>query len=197
MNGNPTPPLERIAVGVDFAEPSRAAAAWVARCLAPDVELLLVHAVDGAVPHQQVASSPAPDEQKLTAAMQLATERLNALGEGLPARSVSVRAGSDRVQMFCLEQRDEMPATPEERAWMDHIIDNEGYVDAFRVVNPSPDEYTWWSNRGRAWEKNVGWRLDYHLVTPNLSGAVAGASVYRDQRYSDHAPVAIDYDLSR
>ena len=84
---------------------------------------------------------------------------------------------------------------PEERAWMDHILDGEGYVDAFRVVNQSPDEYTWWSNRGRAWEKNVGWRIDYHLVTPNLGEAVVGASVFRDQRYSDHAPLAIEYAL--
>jgi exodeoxyribonuclease III len=85
--------------------------------------------------------------------------------------------------------------TPEERAWMDHILDNVGYVDAFRTVNPSADEYTWWSNRGRAWEKNVGWRLDYQLVTPDLREAIVGASVYRDGRYSDHAPLMMDYGL--
>lgn len=82
--------------------------------------------------------------------------------------------------------------TPEERAWMDHVLDNVGYIDAFRAVNQSPDEYTWWSQRGRAWENNVGWRIDYQLVTPDI-GTVHGASVYRDQRYSDHAPLAIDY----
>ncbi len=96
MNGNPAPKLERIAVGVDFAEPSRAAAAWVARSLAPDADLLLLHAVDRAVPHDRVAESPPPDEGRLTAAMQLAKERLEALGELLPARSVAARVGSDR-----------------------------------------------------------------------------------------------------
>ncbi len=87
--------------------------------------------------------------------------------------------------------------TPEERAWLDHIFDNVGYIDAFRVVNQSPDEYTWWSNRGRAWEKNVGWRIDYHLVTPDLANAVKGASVFRAERYSDHAPLTLEYDLPK
>jgi len=86
--------------------------------------------------------------------------------------------------------------TPEERAWMDHIIDEIGYVDAFRTVNTKAEQYTWWSNRGRARENNVGWRLDYQLVTPRLAGAVTKARVYRDKFFSDHAPLIIDYDLS-
>lgn len=85
--------------------------------------------------------------------------------------------------------------TPEERAWMDKLIDEIGFVDAFRTVNSEPDEYTWWSNRGRAWEKNVGWRIDYHLISPELAAAVDGASIYRRKRYSDHAPLTIDYAL--
>lgn len=85
--------------------------------------------------------------------------------------------------------------TPEERAWLDRVIDEIGYVDAFRVVNPEPDQYTWWSNRGRAWEKNVGWRIDYQLISPELEGAVDGASIYKNKRYSDHAPLIVDYDL--
>ena len=85
--------------------------------------------------------------------------------------------------------------TPEERAWMDKLIDEIGYVDAFRVVNSSPDEYTWWSNRGRAWEKNVGWRIDYQLISPKLADRVEQAAVYRRKRYSDHAPLTIDYAL--
>lgn len=85
--------------------------------------------------------------------------------------------------------------TPEERAWMDHIIDDVGYVDGFRVVNQAPDEYTWWSNRGRAWEKNVGWRLDYHLVTPDLAERITSASVFRERRFSDHAPLTLEYAL--
>jgi len=84
---------------------------------------------------------------------------------------------------------------PEERAWMDELFGPAGFVDAFRVVNQDPDEYTWWSNRGRAWEKNVGWRIDYQVVTPGLREAVRGARIYRRKRYSDHAPLTIDYDL--
>jgi exodeoxyribonuclease-3 len=85
--------------------------------------------------------------------------------------------------------------TPEERAWMDKLIDEIGFVDAFRVVNQQPDQYTWWSNRGRAWENNVGWRIDYHLVSPDLADSVRSARVYRDRKYSDHAPLIIDYEL--
>jgi exodeoxyribonuclease-3 len=84
---------------------------------------------------------------------------------------------------------------PEERAWMDDVFGPARYVDAFRAVNPDPDEYTWWSNRGRAWEKNVGWRIDYQVVTPALGGAVRRAAIYRDERFSDHAPLTIDYAL--
>jgi exodeoxyribonuclease III len=85
--------------------------------------------------------------------------------------------------------------TPEERAWMDKLIDDIGFVDAFRVVNSEPDQYTWWSNRGRAWENNVGWRIDYHLVSPELAGSVAGARIYRRKKFSDHAPLIIDYAI--
>jgi len=67
-------------------------------------------------------------------------------------------------------------------------------VDAFRVVNPHPDQYTWWSNRGRAREKNVGWRLDYMAVTPGLRPRIRAESVYRDVRFSDHAPLTMDFD---
>jgi exodeoxyribonuclease-3 len=86
---------------------------------------------------------------------------------------------------------------PEERAWMDDLLGSVGYVDAFRAVDPRPRQYTWWSNRGRAWEKNVGWRIDYQIVTPDLARAVKSASIYKDQRFSDHAPLLIDYALPR
>ncbi|MGD8560633.1 MAG: exodeoxyribonuclease III [Gammaproteobacteria bacterium] len=82
---------------------------------------------------------------------------------------------------------------PEERAWLDQLFGPMGYVDAFRVVNQKPDQYTWWSNRGQAWAKNVGWRIDYHVVTPNLKDRVSSASIYKDQRFSDHAPLIINY----
>lgn len=84
---------------------------------------------------------------------------------------------------------------PHEREWMDRLFDEIGYVDAFRVVNPNPDEYTWWSNRGRARENNVGWRIDYHVVTPGLRDKIEAARVYRDELLSDHAPLILDYDV--
>lgn len=83
---------------------------------------------------------------------------------------------------------------PEERAWMDWLFGDGGWVDAFRVVNQEPDQYTWWSQRGRAYEKNVGWRIDYHVVTPGLKERVKKASIYRETKFSDHAPLTIDYD---
>lgn len=84
---------------------------------------------------------------------------------------------------------------PRERAWLDTLYDEVGYVDAFRLINPQPEQYTWWSNRGQAWAKNVGWRLDYQLVTPALADSVRTASIYKDQRFSDHSPLIMDYDL--
>jgi len=83
---------------------------------------------------------------------------------------------------------------PEERAWLDELFGPVGYVDAFRVVNPHPEQYTWWSNRGRARENNVGWRLDYLVVTPGLREYIRSESVYREQRFSDHAPLLMEFD---
>ncbi len=85
---------------------------------------------------------------------------------------------------------------PEERAWMDELFGPAGWVDSFRVVNAEPRQYTWWSNRGRAWEKNVGWRIDYQVVTPGLAQTVRAASIYRRKRFSDHAPLRIDYEIA-
>ena len=85
---------------------------------------------------------------------------------------------------------------PEERAWLDKVFDDYGWVDAFRTLDQAPEQYTWWSNRGRAWEKNVGWRIDYHVVTPGLKGRVRRTDIYRDERFSDHAPLTMDYDWS-
>lgn len=84
---------------------------------------------------------------------------------------------------------------PEERAWMDDLFGSMGFVDAFRVVNQEPDQYTWWSNRGQAWVKNVGWRIDYQVITPGLKEKVKSVAIYKDQRFSDHAPLLVDYDL--
>ena len=83
---------------------------------------------------------------------------------------------------------------PEERAWLSGVFDHLGFVDVFRRVDPRPEQYTWWSNRGQAWLKNVGWRIDYQVVTPGLKNAIKSASIYKDTRFSDHAPLIIDYD---
>lgn len=83
---------------------------------------------------------------------------------------------------------------PEERAWLDQLFDEVKYVDAFRAIEQEEDQYTWWSNRGQAWAKNVGWRIDYHIVTPGLGDKVLRTAIYKDERFSDHAPLTIDYD---
>lgn len=84
---------------------------------------------------------------------------------------------------------------PEERAWLDQVLGPIGYVDAFREVNQQAEQYTWWSNRGRAWDKNVGWRIDYQIITPGLKDKIKSAKIYKAQRFSDHAPLTMDYDL--
>ncbi len=84
---------------------------------------------------------------------------------------------------------------PEERAWLTQLFDEVGYVDAFRELDQEPETYTWWSNRGRAYSNNVGWRLDYQVLSPNLRGKVKSTEVYKDIRFSDHAPFIVDYDL--
>ncbi|MGD2136693.1 MAG: exodeoxyribonuclease III [Gammaproteobacteria bacterium] len=82
---------------------------------------------------------------------------------------------------------------PEERAWLDELFGTAGFVDTFRVVNQQPDQYTWWSNRGQAWAKNVGWRIDYQVATPGIAATVQGARIYKEKRFSDHAPLIMDY----
>jgi len=84
---------------------------------------------------------------------------------------------------------------PEERAWMDRLFGPAGYVDAFREVRPEPDLYTWWSNRGQARANNVGWRIDYQVVSGSLAGKAHAASIYTKKRFSDHAPLIMDYAL--
>jgi len=84
---------------------------------------------------------------------------------------------------------------PEERAWLDVLYDEVGYVDSFRLVNTEAEQYTWWSNRGQAWAKNVGWRLDYQVISPKLVGKVRAADIYKEERFSDHAPQIMEYDL--
>jgi exodeoxyribonuclease-3 len=79
---------------------------------------------------------------------------------------------------------------------MDDVIDGAGWIDAFRVVNTEPKQFSWWSNFAGAFDRNLGWRIDYQLVTPNVAPFVRSASIYTDERFSDHAPVTISYDLA-
>ena len=87
---------------------------------------------------------------------------------------------------------------PEERAWMSDLFERVGLVDVYRQLYPehAGEAYTWWSNRGQAWAKNVGWRIDYQIATPGMAARASRASVYKEQRFSDHAPLIIDYDTS-
>ena len=84
---------------------------------------------------------------------------------------------------------------PEERAWLTRVFDEAGFVDVFRAVHPELEAYTWWSNRGQAWAKDVGWRIDYQIATPGLAALAHAAEIYKEQRFSDHAPLTIDYQL--
>jgi len=84
---------------------------------------------------------------------------------------------------------------PEERRWLDQLYDDVGFIDAFREVNREAEQYSWWSNRGQARANNVGWRLDYHVVTPGLQNKVVSAEIYTEQNFSDHAPVIIEYSI--
>lgn len=98
---------------------------------------------------------------------------------------------------------------PEERQWMDWMFGepepeldggragHAGFYDAFRLINDEEEQYTWWSNRGQAWANNTGWRIDYHIVTRELSEKVVpgSAQIYKDERFSDHAPLVIEYDI--
>ena len=86
---------------------------------------------------------------------------------------------------------------PEERAWVSRVLEEGGWCDVYRRLYPATSDecYTWWSNRGQAWARNIGWRLDYHLATTDLATTACAANVYKAQRFSDHAPLTIDYAL--
>ncbi|MBX3660319.1 MAG: exodeoxyribonuclease III [Ramlibacter sp.] len=87
---------------------------------------------------------------------------------------------------------------PEERAWMTKLLDERGLVDVYRQLQPTATDtaYTWWSNRGQAYANNVGWRLDYHLATPALAALARTESIYKGEKFSDHAPITVDYELA-
>lgn len=83
---------------------------------------------------------------------------------------------------------------PEERTWLSRVFDELHWVDVFRRLDPRAEQYTWWSNRGQAWSNNVGWRIDYQIATPGIAAKATSAAIYKQQRFSDHAPLTIDYD---
>ncbi|WP_028974341.1 exodeoxyribonuclease III [Spirochaeta cellobiosiphila] len=83
---------------------------------------------------------------------------------------------------------------PEERAWMDKFLEA-GYVDTFRLFNKEPHQYTWWSYRMNARERNIGWRIDYHCVNQSFSSKVKDCLIYNQVLGSDHCPVRIDLDI--
>ena len=85
---------------------------------------------------------------------------------------------------------------PEERSWLTNLFDQVGYVDVYRKIEPNASDasYTWWSNRGQAYAKNVGWRIDYQIATPDFAASAKNAAIYKEKRFSDHAPLIIDYD---
>lgn len=83
---------------------------------------------------------------------------------------------------------------PEERAWLTTVFEELKFIDVFRKIDQSPEQYTWWSNRGQAWAKNVGWRIDYQITTPSIADKATSVSIYKQERFSDHAPLIIDYD---
>ncbi|MEO6699552.1 MAG: exodeoxyribonuclease III [Paraperlucidibaca sp.] len=82
---------------------------------------------------------------------------------------------------------------PHERAWLTALLDDAGFVDAFRLIDQRSERYTWWSNRGQAYANNVGWRIDYHIISENLRERVTAADIYTDEKFSDHAPLIIDF----
>jgi exodeoxyribonuclease-3 len=85
---------------------------------------------------------------------------------------------------------------PEERAWLTQVLDELGWVDVYRLLHPDTtgEAYTWWSNRGQAWAKNVGWRIDYQIATGDIGKTAKAAAIYKTERFSDHAPLTVDYD---
>jgi len=82
---------------------------------------------------------------------------------------------------------------PEERAWLTELFDQVGFVDVFRKLHPELEAYTWWSNRGQAWAKDVGWRIDYQIATPDIAARAVSTAIYKAERFSDHAPLTVDY----
>ena len=85
---------------------------------------------------------------------------------------------------------------PEERAWLSRVFDELGWVDVFHRLKPDAEQYTWWSYRGQAWAKNIGWRIDYQITTPGIAARAQRTKIYTADRFSDHAPLLVEYDYA-
>jgi len=86
---------------------------------------------------------------------------------------------------------------PAERAWLTRVFNEVGWVDVYRRLHPetTAEAYTWWSNRGQSWARNVGWRIDYQIAMPGIAASARAAAIYKDARFSDHAPLTVDYRI--
>ena len=82
---------------------------------------------------------------------------------------------------------------PEERAWLSKLFDQHGWVDSYRHLHPDGQDYTWWSQRGAARANNVGWRIDYQVVSPGLRERLKACAISSEPRFSDHAPYVVDF----
>ncbi len=143
------------------------------------------------------SSSPERQEAKFRflAAMYPHLQRLKAEREFILLGDVNIAHQAIDLKNWRSNQKNS-GFLPAERDWMTRVLTECGLVDVFRTLNPKPEQYTWWSNRGQAWANNVGWRIDYHLATPGLAALARRESIYLEQRFSDHAPLTIDYDFT-
>lgn len=144
------------------------------------------------------SGSSGPDRQaakfRFLAAMAPHLQRLRAEREFILVGDVNIAHQEIDLKNWKSNQKNS-GFLPEERAWVTTLLDIGGLVDVFRRLNTQAEQYTWWSNRGQAWAKNVGWRLDYQLATPGIAAKARAESIYLAQRFSDHAPLIIDYDF--
>ena len=85
---------------------------------------------------------------------------------------------------------------PEEREWFAKLIEEDGFIDTFREFNQEPGQYSWWSFRQRSRERNKGWRIDYHLITPELRPQLKDAKILKEVAHSDHCPVMVEIDFN-
>lgn len=84
---------------------------------------------------------------------------------------------------------------PEEREWFTRFL-SKGFIDSFRVYNSQPEQYSWWTYRAGAREKNLGWRIDYHLVSTSLKGRLMNANIHNSVFMSDHCPVSAEIQMA-